>query len=405
MKFKVSAKKTDGSKYTDTIEASDRFAIYRELRERGDHLIEVKEASDTGFSFSWSACKDLFQGVSLDEKVVLTRNLAAMLEAGLTISRGLDVMERQTQNAHLKTILSSLISSIKQGEAFSAALSKFPKIFSPLLISMSRAGEESGKLSGSLRVASIQMERASNLRKKVRGALIYPAIVLIAMVCIGILMLVYVVPTLSGTFKELNVALPSSTQFIIAASNFLLHDTFLALLILTLAIVSIVAALRTRKGKTALGWIAFRLPIIRGLVVEVNAARTTRTLASLLSAGVDVVLSISITRDVTDNAQCKKVLEEAEESVAKGVPLSTTFRKYPRVYPPLVSEIIAVGEESGHLSDLLKDTAEFYEESVERQTKDLSTVIEPLLMLFVGVAVGFFAIAMISPIYSLSNSI
>jgi type IV pilus assembly protein PilC len=405
MKFKVRAVAKDGYEYTDFVEASDRFAVYRDLRERGDRVIDVREELGRSASFSFSSLSDIFRRISLDEKVILTRNLAAMLDAGLTISRALSVMERQTQNPLLKTVLSSVIASVKQGEAFSAAIAKFPRIFSPLLVSMSRAGEESGKLAASLRVASIQMDRSSNLRKKIRSALVYPAIVIIAMLGIGILMLVYVVPTLSGTFQELHVALPGSTLFIISASDFLTHHTLLSISILILVFAGALAALRTKRGKEIMGWIALKTPIIRALVVEVNAARTTRTLASLLSAGVDMILSISITRDVIENAHYKKVLAEAEQSVTKGLPLSTAFAKHSHLYPPLVTEIIAVGEESGHLSELLKDTAEFYEESVERQTKDLSTVIEPLLMLFVGALVGFFAISMIAPIYSLSNSI
>lgn len=405
MKFKVQVIAKDGDEYTDFIEAPDRFAVYRGIRERGDRVIDVKEESNKSASFSLASFKSIFRNISLDEKVILSRNLAAMLDAGLPISRALGVMERQTGNSLLRTVLSSVIASVKQGEAFSSALAKFPKIFSPLLISMSRAGEESGKLAGSLRVASIQMERSSNLRKKIRSALVYPSIVIIAMCGIGILMLVYVVPTLSSTFKELNVALPSSTRFIMAASDFLTHHTFLAFLGLALFVLVVTAAFRTERGKSIVGWASLKIPILRGLVIEINAARTTRTLASLLSAGVEMVLSISITRDVTENAEYKKILAEVEESVTKGFPLSAVLAKHARLYPPLVTEIIAVGEESGHLSDLLKDTAEFYEESVENRTKDLSTVIEPLLMLFVGAMVGFFAIAMIAPIYSLSSSI
>ncbi len=404
MKFRFSAVTKDADTYEEILEAPDRFAAYRDIRERGDKVIELKEVS-TRFAFSFSFINDLFNRISLDEKIVVARNLAAMLEAGLTTSRALSVMERQTKNSHLHSVLGILISDVKRGGTFAGALAKFPDVFPPLMISMAKAGEESGKLAESLRVIAVQMERASNLNKRIKGALIYPSIVLVAMVAIGILMLIFVVPTLTSTFKELGTDLPPTTQLIIAISTFLTDHTVLALLGLLIVFVAVVLAARTPSGRRFLNWLFLRIPIIRGIVIETNAARTTRTLSSLLSAGVDVVLAIAITRDVVENSYYKEVLSEAETTVTKGKPLSEAFSRHPGLYPPLVSEMIAVGEETGSLSDLLRQIAEFYEESVERQTKDLSTVIEPFLMLAIGAVVGFFAVSMIAPIYSLSNSI
>ncbi len=406
MKFRFSALTKDGDTYEEVLEAPDRFAVYRDIRERGDKIIELKEiARGWSLSAALSFVNNLFNSVSLDEKVVVARNLAAMLEAGLTTSRALSVMERQTKNPRLRSVLGALVSEVKRGSTFAGALEKFTDVFPPLLISMTKAGEESGKLAESLRVVAVQMERASNLTKKVRGALIYPSIVLVAMVAIGILMLIFVVPTLASTFKELGTELPPTTQFIITMSAFLTDHTVLALSILFGFLIAFVTAARTVSGKRILNWLFLHIPIIRGIVMETNAARTTRTLSSLLAAGVDVVRAIGITRDVLENSYYKEVLSEAEAVVTKGGQLSEAFSRHPKLYPPLVSEMIAVGEETGRVSDLLQQIAEFYEESVERQTKDLSTVIEPFLMLAIGAVVGFFAVSMIAPIYSLSNSI
>ena len=343
--------------------------------------------------------------VSSDEKVVLTRNLAAMLEAGLTTSRALAVMEKQSKNPRLKQVLSALIADVGRGDTLSSAFNKFPNVFSPLLISMVRAGEESGKLSESLRVVSTQMERANNLKKKIRGALMYPSIVLFAMIAIGILMLIYVVPTLTQTFEELGSDLPATTQAVISVSNFLSSSPILAIGGIIVIIILFMAALRTQRGKQVSDWVMLHLPVIKHLVHETNSARTARTLSSLLSAGVDMVLAIGITKDVLQNSYYGVVLTEAEQLVVKGGSLATAFENHPNLYPPLVPEMIAVGEETGRLSNLLQETAEFYEESVEQQTKDLSTIVEPFLMLIIGSAVGFFALSMIAPIYSLSNSI
>ncbi len=404
MKFRFSAVTKDGDTYEEVLEASDRFAAYRDIRARGDRVVELAEESKSGF-WSLSFLSGLFSSISLDEKVVLARNLAAMLEAGLTVSRALSVMERQSKNARMKAVVSALIADVKRGTTFSSALSKFERVFSPLFVSMARAGEESGKLAESLRVVALQMERASNLTKKIRGALIYPSIVITAMVAIGILMLIYVVPTLTQTFQELGTELPPTTEFVIFVSTFLTEHTLTSLGGIFLFIMLLIAFVRTTLGKRASDWLLLRIPVIGNLVVEINSARTARTLASLLSAGVDVMFSLTITRDVVSNHYFKNVLAEAEAAVTKGVPMSQSFAKHSELYPPLVSEMIAVGEETGRVSELLRETAEFYEDSVERQTKDLSTIIEPVLMLVIGAAVGFFAVSMISPIYQLSSSI
>lgn len=402
-KFSVTAVTKDDEQYHEVVEANDRFQIYRDIRARGDRVIDIDEVG-TGGWFSLAPLLNLFGSVSLDEKVLLTRNLSAMLDAGLTASRALGVMERQVTNARLKSILGSLIGEVKGGGTLSQALAKFPEVFPALLVSMVKAGEESGKLAEALRVVSEQMQKMSALTKKIRGAMIYPAIVIVAMVGIGILMLIYVVPTLTQTFQEAGAQLPAQTQLIINTSQFLVENTIVAIAGFILFVALIISVARSPQGRRALTWFFLRVPVIRSIVQETYSARTARTLSSLLSAGVDMIYAISIAREVVGNSFYQEVLREAEAEVQKGKGLSATFTKYPRLYPPLVAEMVAVGEETGRLSDLLKETASFYEDSVEQQTKDLSTIVEPALMVLIGAFVGFFAVSMISPIYSLSNS-
>lgn len=402
--FKIKAITKDKNSYEETIEAEDRFSVYRDIRERGDHVVKIEEVGENNW-LSLNFINEILQSISADEKVLLVRNLGAMLEAGLPISRALTVMGKQTKNRRLKSVLKAIIADVGRGETLSSSFAKFPNVFSQLLISMVKAGEESGKLSESLRVVATQMEKANTLRKKIRGALMYPGIVISAMVIIGIVMLIFVVPTLTQTFEELGTELPPTTQAVIAVSNFLATNTILSIALIVAFIALFIFGLRTPQGKKVLDFTMLRVPVIKGLVQETNSARTTRTLSSLLSSGVDMVRSITITREVLNNSFYAKVLNEAEEGVVKGDPLSQSFEKYPNLYPPLVSEMIAVGEETGRLSSLLQETAEFYEQSVEQQTKDLSTIIEPFLMLIIGAAVGFFAISMIAPIYSLSGAL
>ncbi len=400
--FKYTAVRKDGTRYESVRDARDRLGLFSQLRKEGESVLTV---SQVGSGFSLMQVWGYLQSVTQTEKITFVRNLSAMIHAGLSLSRALTILERQSSNRKLKSVIATLNEEIRKGSPFYVALSKFPKIFSPLLISMVRAGEETGGLSEALSVVAVQMERMYALGKRVKGALIYPSIVMSVMVGIGVLMLIYVVPTLSSTFRELHVDLPASTAAIIGASDFLVAHTLLAAGML-LAVVALFAALaRTKPGKRAIDWAVIHMPIIGTIVVETNAARTARTLSSLLAAGVSALQSLAITKDVIQNSYHREVLAQASGLVEKGFPLSDAFLRHANVYPVLFSEMIAVGEETGQNAAMLLKVAEFYEAEVEQKTKDISTVIEPLLMVFIGGGVGFFALAMITPIYSISGGV
>lgn len=225
------------------------------------------------------------------------------------------------------------------------------------------------------------------------------------MTAIGILMMIYVMPSITSTFVDLEVELPATTQVLITVSDFMVNYTVLVLVGMAAVVVSFIYALRTYPGKLAFHWFIIHLPVIGTMVKEANAAQTARSLSSLLHSGVDVILALQITEDVLQNVYYKPVLREAAVRVEKGTALSETFIEYDTLYPVLVGEMILVGEETGEISQMLEQLATFYETEVEQKTKDLSTIIEPLLMVVIGGTVGFFALAMIAPIYSISDSI
>jgi type IV pilus assembly protein PilC len=270
---------------------------------------------------------------------------------------------------------------------------------------MVRAGETSGQLPQALDAAGVQMERIYYLKKKIRGAMLYPAIILTALVVIGILMLVYIVPTLQQTFDELGVELPASTRMVLTVSELLRTQGLLVALAVFLAGAGLWMAGRHPRGKQMLAWVILHIPIIGGLVKETNTARTARTLASLLEAGVPVSEAFTITAQVVQNPFYRDVLQEARERLERGEPIARLFAQWEHLYPPMLGELVAVGEETGALPSMLKQVAEFYEADVDQKTKDMSTIIEPFLMVVVGIAVGFFAIAMITPIYSVTQGI
>ncbi len=401
-KFKYKIKDESGVK-EEVSESHDKYALIDKLKGEGKEVISVEEVKSG--SVNIELINRFLSKVKLQEKITFSRNLSAMIEAGLSASRALKILERQTKNAKFKYVIGELIDVINKGGSLSDGMSKFPKVFSSLFVSMVHAGEESGSLTESLRVISEQLEKSYLLRKKVKGAMLYPAIVISAMVIIAILMLMFVVPTLTETFKELEVELPGSTKLVIFISDFLSENTVVALFSILSFVVGFVMALKTKAGKKVSEFIVLRLPVIGKIAKQVNSARTTRTLASLLSAGVDMIEAISITKKVVQNSYYKEVLEKAEKDVQKGLPLSGVFMEREDLYPILVGEMMEVGEETGKFSEMLMRVALFYEEEVDVATKNISTIIEPVLMVFIGIGVGFFALSMITPMYSLSEAI
>jgi len=385
------------------IDAPSHFAIYEQIEKEGATVISITEG--TGFALPAWLNMSFGRVVSPDALVVMTKNLAAMLQAGLTLSRALSVLERQTRNKRFAQVISSLSAEVKKGSAFHTALAAYPKIFSKIFVSMAHAGEESGTLAESLTTVGTQMERSRNLTKKVRGAMIYPAIIIIAMIGIFILMLVFVVPVLASTFSQLGVALPLPTRIIIATSHFLITNTLMLVLLVAVAIGGFIAFARSSFGGRFLFLAILHIPVIGELVQETYTARTARTLSSLLSSGVDMLGALAITREVVSVQTFASILKEAEDRVRKGEPLSAAFAAHTNRYPVMFSDMISVGEETGKVAVMLKQVAEFYENDVEQRTKDLSTIIEPILMLLIGTGVGIFAVSIIAPIYSLSSAI
>jgi len=402
-KFKYKVREVFGEETSGEADGADRFTVAADLRSSGKTVISVEEVK-TGFSFDMDAINVWLSHVKMQELIVFAHNLSAMMKAGLSLSRGLIILERQTKNKAFKATLKSIIDEISRGSTLSAGMAKFPKVFSPVFVSMVRAGEESGGLADSLLVVGDQLEKSYLLKKKIKGAMIYPAVVVSTLIVIGVLMFIFVVPTLAATFKELNTELPTSTKFIIWMSDFLSNNLLLGILVVAGAGFAFYALLRTKQGRRAFETVLFHLPVVGELVRQSNAARTTRTMSSLLSSGVDMIEAITITKDVLQNSYYKDLMTLASERVQKGIPLSSVFAETD-IYPILVGDMIEVGEETGKLSGMLLNVALFYENEVDDATKNMSTIIEPVLMVFIGVSVGFFAVSMISPMYSVMSNV
>jgi type IV pilus assembly protein PilC len=404
MLFAYRAKLKTGEIIQDTVEAADRFSLARDLRSRGNIPLSITEKKPSTLRLPFFL-KNIFGKVKISELIILTKNLSGMLKAGLSLARALSVLEKQSKNNVLSKVLVSLQSDVNSGATLSSGLEKFPDVFSKLFISMTRAGEESGNLAGALSEVGMNLEKAHDLTKKVKGALIYPGVIISAMVVVGILMFAFVVPTLASTFAELGVELPASTRALIFLGTFFSNNLLLTFVLLISLVLGLIKFFRSKFMKRYIDFVIVRLPVIGILVKEINTARTSRTMASLLLSGVSLTRAIEITEDVVQNTYYKEVLVQTRVMVEKGSPFAEVFLEHPELYPSMMAEMIQVGEETGKLSDMLLQVAAFYENDIENKTKNLSTIIEPVLMILVGAGVGFFAVSMISPLYSVLDNI
>lgn len=400
--YKYKAKDKEGRIYERTLDVKNRFDIYNVIREEGASVVSIREVKNF---ISLVPIVSILSGIRTHQKITFAKNLGLMMKAGLPITRALTVMGKQSRSKPFKKLLSDLEEDVSHGQTLSESLGKRPKVFSPLFISMVKAGEESGNVSGSLAIVASQMEKSYLLIKKVRGALIYPAVIISVMIILAILLLIFMVPTLTATFEGLGVPLPLSTRLLIYSSNFLVEHTLTVLAGIFLLVASAILFLRTRVGRNLTDVIVIRIPVIGEMVKEFESARSTRTLSSLLSSGVEIVIALSVTADVLQNHLYKDALEHARTAIEKGESMSAVFIGYDHLYPLFVGEMIAVGEETGKISEMLVGVASYYEEQVDQKTKDLSTIIEPVLMIVIGIGVGIFAISMLAPTYSLVDYI
>jgi type IV pilus assembly protein PilC len=399
------AKKLTGEELQGEREATHKRELGNVLRQEGYILIaatEKEQAKTKGMKLALSitALAHITNRVPLAEKLIFARNLSVMIGAGLSLTRALDTLERQTKSVAFKRIIHDITERIRRGESFTDALGQHPHVFSSLFIAMVSAGEVSGKLNEALNILAAQLQNDYELRRKVRGALIYPGVIIGVMIIIGVLMMIYVVPTLTSVFAELEMDLPLSTRAVIATSEFILNNGYITFGIFLAAAYGIFLGIRTTIFKRILDIVIVHLPVIGTLNRELNAARTSRTMSSLIQSGVSIVQTLTITHDVLQNHLFKDILIEAREEIQKGETMTATFNKHTNLYPVLVSEMIAVGEETGKTAEMLERLAEFYESEVAAATKDLSSIVEPVLMVLIGAFVGLFAISMIQPLYT-----
>jgi type IV pilus assembly protein PilC len=404
-KYFYIAKSFKGEEKSGTLEAKNEKELAKILRQEGYLLIrsesEERELKKRKFGISLP----FIGGVSLSEKMIFTRNLKVMIGAGIPLPRALKTLSGLTKSKKFEKAILGIMEEIMKGKSFSDTLAKYPDIFSDIFQSMVKVGEEAGTLEEVLGTLTLQMERQNEMKSKIIGALIYPAVIIMAMLGIGFLMLIMVVPQLAKTFDELGAELPPTTKAIIFIGTFLANYWYLLPLIILVLVILLRRILKTKSGKRIFDALTLKIPIISSLIKKTNSASMVRTLSSLITAGVPIVRSLEIISGAMGNIFYKEAIIDATERVRKGSKLSEVLMKYENIFSSLVVQMIAVGEETGQTSDILGNLADFYEEEVTNSAKNLTSAIEPIIMLIIGGAVGFFAISMIQPMYGMLGSL
>jgi len=404
--FTYRAKDKDGKEKSGFVEAASKNEAAGQLRQEGFFItsLDLAEKQDSGGRFLRVAFS-LFSRVSLAEKMIFARHLSTMIRAGLSLDRGLQILAAQTKNSRFRKILTAVETSVRGGQSFSESLAKYPDVFSDLFVSMIKIAEASGNLEGILNNLAVHMEKDHELRSKVRGAMVYPSVIVSVMVGIGILMMTMVVPKLASTFEELGVELPWTTNMVIKTSQFLSSHFIWGLVLLILFIFFLRIIIKTSGGKKFCDFFILSFPLFSQLSKKINSARFSRNLSSLVDAGVPIMTALQITAQTISNSFFRDSLVFASSQIQKGDPFSKILQGYGDLYPVIVIQMIEVGETTGSLSEILRNLADFYEEEVNTITKNLSSIIEPVLMVIIGVVVGFFAISMIQPLYSIMDQI
>ncbi len=400
MIFIYNAKDSGGATKTGFVEAVSTDQAAEILRGRRLVPTEIREKQTSSATLF---LKQL-QGVSEKEKTIFTRQLATMVAAGLPLARALEILVGQTRNPRFKEMLSSSLRDVQAGASLSSSLEKHEGIFSRVYISLIRAGEASGALDNILKRLAENQEKRQSFIGQTRGALIYPAIVVVGMGGVFVMMMTFVIPKLTDMYRDLGADLPLPTRMMIGLSDLMTGFWWLILLFLGLAVFGGWRFSRTAQGRYLLARFVLRLPIVGPISSQSQLAELSRTLGLLIQSGVPILTALDISKGAVGNVLYLEALDRAAVAVEKGAPLSAALKK-DALFPISLAQMVEVGEETGKVDEVLFKISTFFESEVDQSTKNLSTALEPIIMVLLGIMVGFLILSVILPIYSLTSQL
>lgn len=390
----------NGKVESKTIDAFSTEDVASFLRQKDYFVIDIRRDR----AGSIVGVENFLNRVTFNDVVDFTRQLAIMLNAGLTIVEALEILRKQVMKESLHKIIIDIETQIKAGNSMSFVLRQYPQYFSNLYIALVKSGEASGKLSEILLRLSENLEKQREFRGKLRGALIYPVFILSAMVGVMFIMITFVIPKLLELYKNFQVDLPFSTKLLIAVSSF--SATFWPIILLVVAgtIIGVRQFLQTKRGKVMKDSLVLQLPVVKGVIRMAALVDSTRTLAILVGSGVSILESLSIIIDTTENLIYKESFAKVYKKVEKGQSLGGAFGE-DLLFPPILTQMTIVGENTGHLDDTLTRLSKYFEFESELAIKTMTTLIEPSILVILGLSVGGLVFSIITPIYNLTTSI
>ncbi len=407
MKFQYTARTKEGKLESDILESSSLEAAISTLQNQLLIIIEIKpfeEAENLTFNILMKQLNAFLNRIKNEDVVLFSKQMAILIQAKVPLVQSLRVMAKQTENLNFRSIINAVADNVDAGMIFSRALSKYPHVFSNFFIQMTRSGEISGRLEETLTYLSDYINKQYLLNSKARGAMIYPAFIVGAFIIVGVLMLIFVIPNLTSILVESGQKLPLVTRILIGTSNFMKSWGWLVFLIFGAIIYfTVISIKKSPEWRYAYDGLKLRLPIFGQLLKKIYLARFSETLSTLSSAGIAISQSLEITADVVGNSVYRRIILEADEAVRKGSNISVVFARYPEILP-MVTQMISIGEQTGKLDSILKQISDFFTEEVNRAFDNMVNLIEPILIVVLGVGVGILVAAILLPIYNLVNA-
>jgi type IV pilus assembly protein PilC len=398
-KFSYKAKDDRGETNKGTIEATDQKQAVKILREKGLTTYSLNPVRDNVGSDLFAK---FFQRISLSDIATFTRQLSTMITAGMTINEGLSLLRMQSSPV-FGAMIEDIQRSVEGGSSFSDALAKHRKVFGTVYISLVKAGEAGGVLDDVLLRLADNLEKSRELQGKIKGAMIYPTIIIIGMLGVVSIMMIFVIPKLLSLYTDMQIELPMPTKVLIAVSNFMVNYWYMLLAGIFIGIFAFRAFGKTEDGRRKIDSFKLSLPILGNIQKQSILAEMTRTLGLLVSTGISIIDALNIVSEGTGNVIFETDLKEVAKEVEKGLPIAVSIAAYDE-FPPIIPQMISVGEETGKLDEVLKKLSKYFEAESEEMVKGLTTAIEPLIMIVLGVGVGFLIIAVVLPIYNLTSS-
>ncbi len=398
--FNYIAKTIDGKQINGVVEAASDQAAASLIKTKGYFVVSITKKDVNSLENRLNTIR----GVSSKERVNFTRQLATMVAAGLPLPNSLQVLSEQTTNVQMKQVITECLRDVEGGSPLSVSIGKFPKIFSPTYKALLRAGEASGKMQEILLKLADTMEEQQEFKAKFVGALIYPAIVMIAMVGVMAVMMLFVVPKLSNMYNSLGAELPLPTKILIGISGFMINYWWLMLIGIFGAMSAFNYFKKTEIGSIYLSKISYALPVFGSIYKEKDLTEFTSTFSLLISSGIPIVDALQIVADAVDNVLMRSAIEQGAKNVTKGFSLSKFLRAEP-IFPPVVGQMVAVGEETGSLDAIMERLSKYFKNNAETSIKALSTAMEPIILIMLGVMVLFLILSIITPIYKLTSSL